>query len=177
MREIRTEIFIETTSKELWRTLTGFSSYPEWNPFIKSIEIVPAGGGDREKSGRQGREGASLKAGTNLVLSVEAVEGHHMTVKGVVTRVEPKSELRWSGYLLHKSLFSNEHIFEIEYLPESDNPDSEGRPGVMLTHREVYRGLLLPLLWKGLNVDTRGGIEAMNEALKRLLEKGKVGEG
>ncbi len=36
-KEIRTEIHIHATPSKVWQVLTDFSSYPEWNPFVKSL--------------------------------------------------------------------------------------------------------------------------------------------
>ena len=38
VRELSTEIIIRAPAGNVWRILTDFSRYPEWNPFIKKIE-------------------------------------------------------------------------------------------------------------------------------------------
>jgi hypothetical protein len=40
MHEIITEIEIEATAEKLWNILLDFPSYPEWNPFVRSIAGV-----------------------------------------------------------------------------------------------------------------------------------------
>ncbi len=37
MHEIKTEIEIAATPEQVWSILTDFSAYPQWNPFIRSI--------------------------------------------------------------------------------------------------------------------------------------------
>jgi len=37
MREVRTEIEIVASAPSVWRVLTGFELYPEWNPFIRKV--------------------------------------------------------------------------------------------------------------------------------------------
>ena len=37
MKEIRTEIIINSKPEKVWDILTDFERHPEWNPFIKSI--------------------------------------------------------------------------------------------------------------------------------------------
>ena len=39
MKEIKTEIIINSKPEKVWNILTNFEKYPEWNPFIKSISI------------------------------------------------------------------------------------------------------------------------------------------
>ena len=38
MRVISTEIEISASDEEVWQVLSDFDAYPEWNPFIKTIE-------------------------------------------------------------------------------------------------------------------------------------------
>ena len=35
---LSTEIEIAAPVESVWRTLTDFASYPEWNPFLKRVE-------------------------------------------------------------------------------------------------------------------------------------------
>ena len=37
MKKLLTEITISTSPQQVWNILTDFNSYPNWNPFIKSI--------------------------------------------------------------------------------------------------------------------------------------------
>jgi hypothetical protein len=43
---------------------------------------------------------------------------------------------------------------------------------VRLVQRERFRGILVPLVWRTLDRDTRRGFEAMNQALKQRVERG-----
>ena len=36
-KEIKTEILINAAPEKVWSILTNFEKYPDWNPFIKSI--------------------------------------------------------------------------------------------------------------------------------------------
>lgn len=36
--EIKTEILINAAPEKIWAILTDFDNYPNWNPFIKTIE-------------------------------------------------------------------------------------------------------------------------------------------
>jgi hypothetical protein len=59
-------------------------------------------------------------------------------------------------------IFDGEHIFMID-------PVAANR--VRFTQREVFTGLLVPLLARGLDTDTRRGFEEMNQALKARAEQ------
>ena len=142
MKELKTEIEINGTVDRVWEVLTNFSSFPEWNPFIKRIE------GD-------------LKVGAPLKVLMEPPGGKAMTFKPVGKILEPKTEFRWLGNLLIPGIFDGEHIFQLEQI--NDNK-------IKFIHRENFSGLLVPLLWKDLNSNTRQGFEEMNKALKERIE-------
>jgi len=42
--ELYTEIQIKATSERVWRLLTDFASYPQWNPFIRRASDKPEKG-------------------------------------------------------------------------------------------------------------------------------------
>ena len=44
MKRIQREIEIAATPEHVWDVLTDFASYPEWNPFIRSIAGEPRAG-------------------------------------------------------------------------------------------------------------------------------------
>jgi len=37
MKELHSEIEINASAERVWDILTDFASYPQWNPFIRSI--------------------------------------------------------------------------------------------------------------------------------------------
>ncbi len=86
-----------------------------------------------------------------------------MTFRPRVLAVAPGRELRWLGHLGMPGLFDGEHVFAIE----------PGRPGrVRFVHREVFTGLLVPVVARWLEAGTRRGFAAMNEALRARAERG-----
>ncbi len=38
LKELHTEIEIQTTAERVWRVLTDFASFPQWNPFIRQAK-------------------------------------------------------------------------------------------------------------------------------------------
>ena len=145
MKEISTDIEIQAPAATVWEILTNFNRYHEWNPFIKEAE---------------GR----LKEGQQLKVRIEPPGSKGMTFKPTIIRLYPDREFRWLGKLLMPGIFDGEHIFEIE--PISDNL-------VRFTHREKFRGFLVPILWRKLEASTRKGFTEMNSALKKMAESKK----
>ena len=144
MREIQTEIHIDDSPGEVWRVLTDFGAYPEWNPVVKSVRGEP-------------------RVGARLEIFVQVPGGRGMKFKPEVLRVETARELRWIGSLPVPGLFNGEHIFILE-------PAGEGRTRFL--HGERFTGLLIPLMG-GTLVKVERGYKLMNEALKARVEGGK----
>ena len=40
MRELRAEIEIAAPPERVWRVLSDFDAYPDWDPFIRSIVVA-----------------------------------------------------------------------------------------------------------------------------------------
>lgn len=142
MKEINTEIVINTQSSRVWDILTDLDKYVAWNPFIREAE------GDIE-------EGAKLR------IYIAPPDSKGMAFKPRVTRVVENSELRWQGKYIIPGLFDGEHIFEL--IPLTQN-------SVKLVQREIFRGILIPFLWKKIEKSTIKGFNIMNEAIKRRAE-------
>ena len=142
MKRLHTEIEIHAPAERVWELLTDFAAYPQWNPFIRNISGRPV-------------------AGERLEVRLEPPGGRGMTFKPRVLDAESERELRWLGRLLVPGLLDGEHSFTIEPLEENR---------VRFVQREEFKGLLVPLLARGLETSTRRGFEAMNLALKESAE-------
>lgn len=142
VKELRTDIEIAASPERVWRELTDFAKYPEWNP------LLPAASGE-------------VREGQRLRLTLKAGK-RTMTIKPRLLRAVPHRELAWRGSLPVPGMFTGEHSFEIE-------PLADGR--VRFHHREKFFGLLVPLLSGMLDGDVRHGFEAMNAALKARAER------
>lgn len=141
--DIKTSIRIKATPTKVWEILTDFESYPNWNPFIKSIK-------------------GQVEQGHTITARIEPPESKGMTFKPVILVFAEHQELKWLGKLLFKGLFDGEHQFLI-----TDNGDGT----VLFEQNEHFTGILVGLFAKNLNQNTRRGFEAMNEQLKFLAEK------
>ena len=147
MKELHSEVEINAPAERVWQLLTDFASYPQWNPFIRSISGEPA-------------------TGERLEVRIEPPDGRGMTFKPTVLNAEPNRELRWLGHLLVPGLFDGEHSLAIQPLEENR---------VRFVQREAFRGLLVPLFSRSLDNNTRRGFEKMNRALKERAEASRAG--
>ena len=144
MKEIHTEIEINAAAEKVWRVLTEFAAYPDWNPFVRRVE-------------------GEVSVGSRLHVYIQPSASKGMSFRPTVLVADPNREFRWLGHLWLPGLFDGEHSFLIE-------PLGEGR--VRFVQRERFGGLLVPLFSKMLDGDTRRGFEEMNRALKLRAESG-----
>ncbi len=143
MKELHSEIEIQASAERVWRLLTDFSSFPEWNPFIR-------------------RASGIVQAGERLEVNIRPSGASGMTFRPTVLVAEPNRELRWLGRLLIPGLFDGERIFTIQPL---------GAHRVHFVQREIFTGLLVPFFARRLDTDTLRGFEEMNQALKIRAER------
>jgi len=119
-----------------------FQRYPEWNPFIREIS------GDPIEDDR-------------IRVFIAPPGSNGMRFRPSVMKYEKNREFRWIGHLLYPGLFDGEHCFIIEAIDENR---------VRFIHMEIFRGILVPILWGSINTETRSGFRAMNDALKERAE-------
>jgi hypothetical protein len=141
--EIRTEVIINANPTRVWKILMEFDRYPEWNPFIKTINGQPI-------------------KGNKISVRLEAPDSFGMTINPRIVRVVDEKEFRWLGHLIMPGLFDGEHVFEL-----TDNENGT----TTFIQREKFRGILIPLFRKMLHNNTRRGFESMNQQLKIEAEK------
>ena len=141
-KEIKTTIQINASPEKVWSILTNFENYPKWNPFIKSIK------GD-------------VKVGNKITARIEPPGAKGMTFKPRILAYETNKELKWLGHLWFSGLFDGEHIFEL-----IDN----GNGTTTFIQREKFKGLLVPMFKKMLDINSLNGFDNMNKKLKELAE-------
>ena len=141
-RHVETEIEINASPEVVWRILSDFESIAEWNDFIRHIE------GERT-------------VGSRLTVELWMGDRKPMTFKPRLLVYEPGRELRWLGRVLIPGIFDGEHRFVIEPLPAG---------GVRFIHSETFGGLLVPLMFGGMESDILASFNKMNQALKKRAE-------
>ena len=143
MKEVRSEIEINSYPESVWRILIDFAAYDQWNPFINKIIGAPT-------------------EGSKIDLYIETPSGKNRKYSPRITKVEEGRELRWFGKSSLPGFLNAEHIFTIEELqPER----------VRFIQSELFDGLLTRVFGKGVDTDIRQGFQDMNDALKKRAER------
>jgi hypothetical protein len=97
VKEVRSEIEINSYPESVWRILIDFAAYDQWNPFINKIIGAPT-------------------EGSKIDLYIETPSGKNRKYSPRITRVEEGRELRWFGKSSLPGFLNAEHIFIIEEL-------------------------------------------------------------
>jgi hypothetical protein len=139
---IETALSIDASPAHVWSILTDFERYAEWNPFVRSIQ------GD-------------ARVGEPLIVRLGPPGKEPMTFSPVVLESEPSRALVWRGVLGAGWLFSGVHAFRLDAQPDGTT---------RFRHGEQFGGLLVPLLRRSLDTDTRAGFEEMNKALRHRAQ-------
>ena len=143
MKEIRVETEIAAPAERVWQVLTNFAAYPNWNPFIRSVE---------------GR----AKTDAILDVRIQPSSGRGLSLKPKVLKHDSGRELRWQGQAWGLPLLmQEEHTFTVEPL---------GKDRCRFVQRQSVAGLLSPLFAKTVDQDWKRGLEEMNQALKERAE-------
>ena len=140
--EIKTQIEINASPEKIWKILTDFNNYPNWNPFIKQLT-------------------GEVKVGSKIKVKIQLPEAKSMTFKPTILTYQSNEELSWLGALFFKGIFDGEHKFE---LIENENGTTT------FIQSEQFKGILVPLFKKQLHNNTKRGFEQMNQKLKELVE-------
>jgi hypothetical protein len=145
VKEVRSSIDIEASTDRVWAVVSDFERYPEWNPFILSIDGQPV-------------------EGKGLEVRIQPPGRRARTFRPTVI-VAMRGEIRWRGRLGMPRVFDGRHSLKVEPL---------GPNRSRFTQYERFTGVLVPFL-RGTIRATRHGFEAMNRALKARVEGGAPG--
>jgi hypothetical protein len=147
MKEVRTEIEIESSPLTAWKVLTDFSGYNKWNPVIVRITGLP-------------------RLGQRLEITLKTHSGKSRTYRPVITKVEENIELRWKGSSSIPGFLNGERIFTFNRITSNT---------IRLTHLEVFSGLGAILSGSRLMEDVRLNLAEMNIAFKKKVEQESKG--
>ncbi len=140
--QLRTETEIEAPPARVWKVLTDFERYHEWNPLITHIR-------------------GELKVGSEIEVTISPPESDEMSFRPKLLACTPAEELRWRGKLWFKGLFDGEHFFKLHELDDGKK--------TRFVHGEDFEGILVRFLHGKLTHVARGFVY-MNRALKEYVE-------
>lgn len=146
-RTIRSAIEIRAPLDTVWRVLTDFDAYPDWNPHIRRVR-------------------GEVKAGARIAIHSRPPGGRLIVMRPTVVTWAPPNELRWRATFLNRALFSGEHGFRVE---------PNGTSKVRFVQDETFSGLLVPFYSRLRLARTRQGFEQVNEALRERAEREAAG--
>ena len=143
MKELATEIQINSRPEIIWEILTDFKNYSQWNPIL--VKII-----------------GELSIGSKLEIHLNTVGGKNRIYHPKITKIIPNHELRWRGQFFFSKIFAGERIFLIEKL--SDNK-------VNFVNKEIFSGIGVKLASKKMEDDILASFKKMNEALRKTVEQ------
>lgn len=151
MKDISTSIFIAAKPDRIWRHLTAFSRYAAWNPFIVAIA------GER-------MVGERITATLKLKTPDGRGEADH-EINATIVKIEDEHEIRWEHGSWFPGMIDCEHWMRI----------APCKGGVKFHQNMRVTGLMTGLLQADYVAMYRLGFEAMNAALKALVEASESG--
>lgn len=126
----------------VWRVLTDFPRYPEWNPFILEVKGV-------------------VRQNAVVPYRFEFPRGIRLWANARILRFSPEQELRWTAHFLSPSVFNGEHYFAIAQPSGSQ---------CLFQHGEIFTGVTLQIAWPIIRAYGQQIYGSLNEALKRRAE-------
>lgn len=143
MRSITSNIIIHAGMDKVWKILTDFARYPDWNPFITRIS-------------------GELATGSNLDVTLQIEGMKPASFKPRILSVTPGENYCWRGKLFVRGLFDGTHYFRLEKMEDGKT---------LLTQGENFQGILCAPILKRIERSTLEAFEKMNQALREQVEK------
>jgi hypothetical protein len=141
VREIKTEVQIAAPTEQVWKTLTTFNDWKDWNPTI----ILAQG---------------DASVGSKLNITINGNGKEDSNYQPTVLESSAPLRFRWRANMITDVIFRNDRVFILEA--------KDG--GTHLIHKEEFSGMMVPLMW-GMFQDFVGPtLEKMNKALKHKME-------
>ena len=143
MKELTTEIQINSSPEILWKVITDFKNYYQWNPILQKIKGEPL-------------------IGKQLEIHLSTIGGKNRVYHPKVIKITPNHELRWKGTFFFSQIFSGERIFLIEKLSENK---------VNFVNKEIFSGIGVRFTSPKMEDEIVASFKKMNEALKKTIER------
>ncbi|MGE4054688.1 MAG: SRPBCC family protein [Vicinamibacterales bacterium] len=142
MARYMTSLDINAPAGRVWRILTSFDRYREWNPQIPSAAGKP-------------------EEGTRITLRLALPGRPAMDLDATIEQVKVDQFLSWRGHLLAPWFFEGYREFAIQ---------EAGPNRVSVTHVEDVHGLFAPLFLLIMGGPIIRSQQALNEALRARAE-------
>jgi hypothetical protein len=143
MKGVETGFGCSATADRVWRILTDFAAWGDWNPIIP--EITADG---------------PLAPGTRLRIVVALPKRPRRRYEATIVRFEPGHEICWRGHVYHPLYFVAEHAFRVE-------PRADG--GCRVRHREDIGGAMSLLMGRPTQDMMREGLTRIDIALAKRI--------
>lgn len=140
MKEIKGSVMIDAPADQVWARMVDFSSYSEWNPWIKSMI-------------------GELKVGTDYDVTAQPPGKGATRFRSRVMKIDEGKEILFQGKVMG-GLVKDDHVFSVEPID----------PGKTLFFQSVaFSGPMAPLVGGTIRA-SQDGLDEMNAALKKLCE-------
>ena len=144
MQEISTEIEISAPPEKVWGIIANVEKWHEWSPIIN------------QSSG-------TADLGSKVVITMagkeEGVDGPKYSP--TITKFESPKLFRWSAQMMAGFIFTNDKVFELVAT----------ETGTRVIHKELFKGLMAPLMCGTMEKGVPPMLKSMNQALKEMAEK------
>jgi hypothetical protein len=117
-KNLSSEIIINAPIGKVWKEFTGFSEYPKWNPFIKSLS-------------------GEVNIGNTIHVVIQPKGGTPMNFNPVITQLNDKDILVWEGRLFLPGIFTGRHAFQVIRIDDNKTK---------FIQKEDFNGLLVPFI-------------------------------
>jgi hypothetical protein len=141
MKSLHAAIEIDAPAERVWKVVSDFGQYSDWNPFIV-------------------RAAGAARVGERLDITIAAPGMKPVSFRPRVLDVEPGRLVRWKGEFKLPGLFDGRHALIVDAL--------DGGRSRFTTHEDVT-GLLLPFAGKVMTASQQG-FELMAQAVKERAE-------
>lgn len=142
VREVKTAVEIEASAEKVWRVLSDFSHYQEWNPFIVKIR-------------------GNVAQQSPLAVTIRPALGGTMDFNLLLQSASPPLNMIWLGQTLFPKLLDGRHYFHVDRIDANTCRFTQG---------ESYTGLFLFFAWPFLRWSVTQSFHDMNSALKKQAE-------
>lgn len=141
--EIRTEINIAAPPEKVWAVLLDINSWHDWSPIINHSS------GD-----------AVLGSTLSITMIGEKEYQDGPEYNPIITQLDAPNYFHWQAVMMARFVMANDKVFELEATPT----------GTRLVHKELFKGMIVPIFCNKFDENIPPMLNAMNEALKDHVE-------